>query len=281
MRSESLWFLRADVDIGRLEPHAVGEIALVVAFGQVRQFDAGAVGSKPADDPAIPQSDERVEAAHRRLENFRTESGTSPRNRRPTAPRKEPAPSPPGHERSAPFGQRHKPLAAQAAEPGDAVDDASVEARVRASPSPSPCELYRESFLPGCQRRQLLPEDARILQPLDREFAQRKVALGEHEGAAALASGPRNTLRTHRTRRRVEMASFAVEIARWALVGKTDQVVGVRQFRRFVEIVDAPDERPSASRQVPKFSTWRSPTPSTLGAFVSGLQTDGQTCAQR
>src|SRR5208282_4416898 len=69
--------------------------------------------------------------------------------------------------------------------------------------------------------------------------------------------------------------------ARWTLTARRTKSTVKASGHASSKSLTPQIRRPSISRQVPKFSTWRSPTARTLGAAVRSGQTSGQSCAQR
>ena len=59
--------LRAQVNVGGLPSHAVGEPLFVAFFGQGMDFDVAAIGSQAADNPVLGKMHVRIADAHGRL----------------------------------------------------------------------------------------------------------------------------------------------------------------------------------------------------------------------
>ena len=177
------------------------------------------------------------------------------------------------HLAPAPVRQRHVSLPPQAAQPRDAMRDRVRQPLVGQQRFQCLANIVWHGLRGGRYRGHLRPEFGRVARVVERNRARPVVVLREHERFAALLQAP-GVAREDGVTRLIERDCQATSLARQVGAdGEADQVAGVGEGACLVEIVDPPNQAACASRQVPKFSTWRSPTARSAGALASSGQT--------
>ena len=173
-----------------------------------------------------------------------------------------------GDQRALPRGERKNPRMAEAAESCDAAPQLVRTLRQRQRFLDQLARFVGKLRCVGRALLQLVPELDWIAQAARREKAQARVVFGEDEGLAAVGDGiaialfdgvggfAARHLAGGRCRSRDTRSSRGERDRVCTRAGKASSRSLTPQIRR-----------PSVSRQVPKFSMWRSPTPRTAGSL--------------
>ena len=231
------------MDIPGLPPHRTQEAALVSLRGQARQLDAAGIRREAAIEPAFAHLGERVRAADRGSRQVGVVDAAArvvfvrpfPRRRR---------------DRlglvcdggALPVGDRHQPLAAEAAQARPAADESDARRLGRKPPRQLRFQIRLERAARARERMHARPEGHRVAKPSTRQLAQPAVVLGEDEGAAAHAQ--RSCVPVHDGRARLLEVDVEVTFRsrKAGARGQAHEVEGEGNATCLVEVADAPDQ---------------------------------------
>ena len=112
-------------------PIARKQLLLVAVLGQRRQLHAAAIGGQAADDPASRRAEPTGRASAPLCRGFSGRESPSALPASPTARPRRPGPWPRGQSSAPPLGQGYEPLAAQAPQARDPVEQLVREPLLR------------------------------------------------------------------------------------------------------------------------------------------------------
>src|SRR5207249_10257920 len=170
----------AEVNVGRLPTHG-GQQPCFVAFAwELVQLDARAVRREPPYEPDTVHPDARIGTANAVAQDRvivdllgqGSECLGLPRDPPPT-----------------PRGERDEPLAPQAPESGDAMNDPRLESALGEGPSERGQHGGGDGGLHRRKRLELVPKRLRIVQAIQCHLAQRGVMLRQHERVSPMLEG--------------------------------------------------------------------------------------------
>ena len=240
--------LSAEMDVGGFPSHGVQEAEFGVGGAQGGEFDAGAVGTEAADDPASAQLDEGIGTADGAGDDGLVEDLS-----RAAVVLRIKALSPVGGGRDQGFGFAGNAAAvpvgdgyiagvAETAESGDAVRETIAEAGRGHQMLEGIDGADRGFGFEGGECVHLLPEADGIAEIAFGDAAEPLMLFAQHEGASLFAHG----IAIAFEQGTANVLAFEGEASglggQMSTDGEADQVDGVGHGPGFVEIVDTPDE---------------------------------------